>query len=223
MLHAPAGWSPHLGRTSPMARATCPPPATAARFRCTGASRRNASFEQRPARLHQRGRRAARAARAPERTAPSAAHWGLARRTCRGREANLRWGRARGGFAVAAPDCTAWPVPKTESAPPAHGWCAPDGVKYRLCRGNLGRGDRIRTCDPHTPSVMRYQAALRPDRGCALYAAWPQDATPKRQFSDPALPAPSLSPPAAPPCRPAPAGRRVHRVPRNRPSSSHSR
>ena len=27
-----------------------------------------------------------------------------------------------------------------------------------------GRGDRIRTCDPHTPSVMRYQAALRPDR-----------------------------------------------------------
>ena len=29
----------------------------------------------------------------------------------------------------------------------------------------LGRGDRIRTCDPHTPSVMRYQAALRPDRG----------------------------------------------------------
>ena len=28
----------------------------------------------------------------------------------------------------------------------------------------VGRGDRIRTCDPHTPSVMRYQAALRPDR-----------------------------------------------------------
>src|SRR5690606_19820211 len=26
-----------------------------------------------------------------------------------------------------------------------------------------GRDDRIRTCDPHTPSVMRYQAALRPD------------------------------------------------------------
>lgn len=25
-----------------------------------------------------------------------------------------------------------------------------------------GRDDRIRTCDPHTPSVMRYQAALRP-------------------------------------------------------------
>ena len=29
---------------------------------------------------------------------------------------------------------------------------------------DAGRGDRIRTCDPHTPSVMRYQAALRPDR-----------------------------------------------------------
>ena len=26
-----------------------------------------------------------------------------------------------------------------------------------------GRGDWIRTSDPHTPSVMRYQAALRPD------------------------------------------------------------
>ena len=28
---------------------------------------------------------------------------------------------------------------------------------------NLGRGDWIRTSDLHTPSVMRYQAALRPD------------------------------------------------------------
>lgn len=28
----------------------------------------------------------------------------------------------------------------------------------------IGRDDRIRTYDPHTPSVMRYQAALRPDR-----------------------------------------------------------
>jgi hypothetical protein len=27
-----------------------------------------------------------------------------------------------------------------------------------------GRGDWIRTSDPHTPSVMRYQAALRPDQ-----------------------------------------------------------
>ena len=31
-----------------------------------------------------------------------------------------------------------------------------------------GRDDRIRTCDPHTPSVMRYQAALRPDRSAAF-------------------------------------------------------
>ena len=30
-----------------------------------------------------------------------------------------------------------------------------------------GRGDRIRTCDPQTPSLMRYQAALRPDQGPA--------------------------------------------------------
>ena len=35
-----------------------------------------------------------------------------------------------------------------------------------------GRGDWIRTSDPHTPSVMRYQAALRPDRpGAAASAA----------------------------------------------------
>jgi hypothetical protein len=32
----------------------------------------------------------------------------------------------------------------------------------------IGRDDRIRTYDPHTPSVMRYQAALRPDRKCGL-------------------------------------------------------
>ena len=31
-------------------------------------------------------------------------------------------------------------------------------------RLSIGRDDRIRTYDPHTPSVMRYQAALRPDR-----------------------------------------------------------
>ena len=30
--------------------------------------------------------------------------------------------------------------------------------------GIFGRDERIRTSDPHTPSVMRYQAALRPDR-----------------------------------------------------------
>jgi hypothetical protein len=32
----------------------------------------------------------------------------------------------------------------------------------------IGRDDRIRTCDPHTPSVMRYQAALRPDRDAGI-------------------------------------------------------
>ena len=31
-----------------------------------------------------------------------------------------------------------------------------------------GRGDWIRTSDPHTPSVMRYQAALRPDLASPL-------------------------------------------------------
>jgi hypothetical protein len=40
-----------------------------------------------------------------------------------------------------------------------------------LC-GKIGRDDRIRTCDPHTPSVMRYQAALRPDRQRARCACW---------------------------------------------------
>ena len=40
-----------------------------------------------------------------------------------------------------------------------------------------GRGDRIRTCDPHTPSVMRYQAALRPDRGWGTYAGEARDAS----------------------------------------------
>ena len=37
-------------------------------------------------------------------------------------------------------------------------------LKRMLLCGKIGRDDRIRTCDPHTPSVMRYQAALRPDR-----------------------------------------------------------
>ena len=27
-----------------------------------------------------------------------------------------------------------------------------------------GRGEKIRTSDPHNPIVVRYQAALRPDR-----------------------------------------------------------
>ena len=33
----------------------------------------------------------------------------------------------------------------------------------RTVYGKTGRGDWIRTSDLHTPSVMRYQAALRPD------------------------------------------------------------
>ena len=28
----------------------------------------------------------------------------------------------------------------------------------------VGRGEKIRTSDPHNPIVVRYQAALRPDR-----------------------------------------------------------
>ena len=28
----------------------------------------------------------------------------------------------------------------------------------------IGRGEKIRTSDPHNPIVVRYQAALRPDR-----------------------------------------------------------
>ncbi len=31
------------------------------------------------------------------------------------------------------------------------------------CFFKYGRNGRIRTCDPHTPSVVRYQTALRPD------------------------------------------------------------
>ena len=33
----------------------------------------------------------------------------------------------------------------------------------QLCQ-KIGRGERIRTSDPHNPIVVRYQAALRPDR-----------------------------------------------------------
>ena len=35
----------------------------------------------------------------------------------------------------------------------------------------IGRDDWIRTSDPHTPSMVRYQTALRPDRGQRLYGA----------------------------------------------------
>jgi hypothetical protein len=31
----------------------------------------------------------------------------------------------------------------------------------------IGRGDKIRTCDPLHPMQVRYQAAPRPDRGDA--------------------------------------------------------
>jgi hypothetical protein len=30
---------------------------------------------------------------------------------------------------------------------------------------SIGRGDKIRTCDPLHPMQVRYQAAPRPDRG----------------------------------------------------------
>ena len=35
-------------------------------------------------------------------------------------------------------------------------------LNYWFCLETTGRDDWIRTSDPHTPSVMRYQAALRP-------------------------------------------------------------
>ena len=37
---------------------------------------------------------------------------------------------------------------------------SPRGARAAL----VGRGERIRTSDPHNPIVVRYQAALRPDR-----------------------------------------------------------
>src|SRR5687767_1164247 len=58
-----------------------------------------------------------------------------------------------------------WPMPPA-SAPAAGGDCRRTmdigGSSFR--NEPDGRGDWIRTSDPHTPSVMRYQAALRPDR-----------------------------------------------------------
>src|SRR3546814_15969367 len=48
------------------------------------------------------------------------------------------------------------------------------GLNFWLLRGKEdGRGDRIRTCDPQTPSLMRYQAALRPDLGGRTYSPPP--------------------------------------------------
>ena len=43
------------------------------------------------------------------------------------------------------------------------GWLLPTG-QVSIFKRKIGRDERIRTSDPHTPSVMRYQAALRPDR-----------------------------------------------------------
>ena len=63
-----------------------------------------------------------------------------------------------------------WRKPLME---PTHlkGAAVPQTPKLRI-----GRDERIRTSDPHTPSVMRYQAALRPDRpdwaGVAPSAGW---------------------------------------------------
>ena len=37
----------------------------------------------------------------------------------------------------------------------------PVGIQGFLTGSRIGRSDRIRTCDPQTPSLMRYQAALR--------------------------------------------------------------
>src|SRR6476469_4230952 len=43
----------------------------------------------------------------------------------------------------------------------------------RTAYRNDGRGDWIRTSDLHTPSVMRYQAALRPDLAAASMQGYP--------------------------------------------------
>ena len=43
------------------------------------------------------------------------------------------------------------------------------GRLFALTVESTGREDRIRTCDPHTPSVMRYQAALLPEQWRRAY------------------------------------------------------
>src|SRR3546814_8050648 len=54
------------------------------------------------------------------------------------------------------------------------------GLNFWLLRGKEdGRGDRIRTCDPQTPSLMRYQAALRPDLNGRTYSPPPSLASRK--------------------------------------------
>ena len=39
--------------------------------------------------------------------------------------------------------------------------------------GNIGRGERIRTCDPLLPKQMRYQTALRSEVSAALLSRQP--------------------------------------------------
>lgn len=48
----------------------------------------------------------------------------------------------------------------------------PLGSKAFFNPSGTGRSDRIRTCDPQTPSLMRYQAALRSVNFTAVLAAW---------------------------------------------------
>src|SRR4029453_12679103 len=66
---------------------------------------------------------------------------------------------------------------------PSPGWSIIDrpGPAPPGCRAaDDGRGDWIRTSDPHTPSVMRYQAALRPDRSRPI---WARESGPSRAQS----------------------------------------
>ena len=51
------------------------------------------------------------------------------------------------------------------------GWTSTSLLTFRL--NDDGRGDWIRTSDLHTPSVMRYQAALRPDLAAASRQGYP--------------------------------------------------
>ena len=52
---------------------------------------------------------------------------------------------------------------RRDSNPQQSAWKA-DALPIEL-RPQIGRADRIRTCDPLLPKQMRYQAALRPDTG----------------------------------------------------------
>jgi hypothetical protein len=48
---------------------------------------------------------------------------------------------------------------------------APLGEEPANLLSEIGRDDRIRTCDPLTPSQVRYQAALHPDAWRDMTAA----------------------------------------------------